>query len=77
MFVKLIDKFSFDHIYETVKVARLEIMKTFKLEPTSVLWFTKHESAKHDEEGHISKHYFLDEFVCIQKLLDYKGKYWW
>ena len=77
MFVKLIDKFSFDHIYETVKGARLEIMKTFKLEPTSVLWFTKHESAKHDEEGHISKHYFLDEFVCIQKLLDFKGKYWW
>ena len=77
MFVKLIDKFSFDHIYETVKDARLEIMKTFKLEPTSVLWFTKHESAKHDEEGHISKHYFLDEFVCIQKLLDFKGKYWW
>ena len=77
MFVKLIDKFSFDHIYETVKDARLEIMKTFKLEPTSVLWFTKHESAKHDEEGHISNHYFLDEFVCIQKLLDFKGKYWW
>ncbi len=77
MFVKLIDKFSFDHIYETVKDARAEIMKIFKLEPTSVLWFTKHESAKHDEEGHISKHYFLDEFVCIQKLLDFKGKYWW
>ena len=77
MFMKLIDKFSFEYIYETVKDARSDIMKTFKLEPTSVLWFTKHESAKHDEEGHISKHYFLDEFVCIQKLLDYKGKYWW
>ena len=77
MFMKLIDKFSFDHIYETVKDARAEIMKTFKLEPTSVLWFTKHESAKHDEKGHISKHYFLDEFVCIQKLLDFKDKYFW
>ena len=77
MFLKLIDKFSFDYIYETVKDVRAEIMKTFKLEPTSVLWFTKHESAIHDEKGHISKYYFLDEFVCIQKLLDFKGKYWW
>ena len=77
MFMKLIDKFSFGHIYEAVKDARAEIMQTFNLESTPVLWFTKHESAIHDEKGHISKHYFLDEFVCIQKLLDFKGKYWW
>ena len=77
MFMKLIDKFSFGHIYEAVKDARAEIMQTFNLESTPVLWFTKHESALHDDKGHISKHYFLDEFVCIQKLLDFKGKYWW
>ena len=77
VFLKLIDRFSFDHVYETVKDARSEIMKTFKLEPTSVLWFTKHPSAIHDEKGHISQHYFLDEFVCIQKLLDFKDKYFW
>tara|TARA_A100001011_G_scaffold189791_1_gene198291 strand:+ start:1397 stop:2731 length:1335 start_codon:yes stop_codon:yes gene_type:complete len=77
MFMKLIDKFSFGHIYETVKDARAKIMQTFNLESTPVLWFTKHESAIHDDKGHISKHYFLDEFVCIQKLLDFKGKYWW
>ena len=77
MFVKLIDKFSFDYVYETVKDARAKIIQTFKLEPTAVLWFTKHPSALHDEKGHISKHYFLDEFVCIQKLLDFKDKYFW
>ena len=77
MFMQLIDKFTFGHIFNTVKDSRAEIMQTFNLEPTSVLWFTKHESAEHDEKGHISKHYFLDEFVCIQKLLDFKGKYFW
>ena len=77
MFMKLIDKFTFGHVYNTNKDPRAEIMQTFNLEPTSVLWFTKHESALHDEKGHISKHYFLDEFVCIQKLLDFKGKYFW
>ena len=77
IFMQLIDKFTFGHIFNTVKDSRAEIMQTFNLEPTSVLWFTKHESAEHDEKGHISKHYFLDEFVCIQKLLDFKGKYFW
>lgn len=77
MFMKLIDKFTFGHIYNTNKDPRIEIMQTFNLEPTSVLWFTKHKSAVHDEKGHISKYYFLDEFVCIQKLLDFKGKYFW
>ena len=76
MFVKLIDKFGFDHIYETVKDARAEIMKTFKLEPTSVLWFTKHESVKHDNNP-IFPGYYMDEFVCLRKLLDFKDKYWW
>lgn len=77
IFMKLIDKFSFGYIYNTNKDSVADIMQTFDLEPTSVLWFTKHPSAVHDTKGHISQHYFLDEFVCIQKLLDYKGKYFW
>ena len=77
IFMKLIDKFSFGYTYNTNKDSVADIMQTFDLEPTSVLWFTKHPSAVHDTKGHISQHYFLDEFVCIQKLLDFKGKYFW
>ena len=77
IFMKLISEFSFDYIYNTNKDNRSEIMQTFDLAQTPVLWFTKHQSAVHDEKGHISEHYFLDEFVCIQKLLDHKGKYFW
>ena len=77
IFMKLIDKFSFGYTYNTNKDPVADIMQTFDLKPTSVLWFTKHPSAVHDTKGHISQHYFLDEFVCIQKLLDFKGKYFW
>ena len=75
--LKLIDKFSFGYTYNTNKDSVADIMQTFNLKPTSVLWFTKHDSAVHDTKGHISKHYYLDEFVCVEKLLNYKGKYFW
>ena len=42
-----------------------------------LLWFAQHDSAVHDTKGHISKHYYLDEFVCVEQLLNYKGKYFW
>ena len=54
-----------------------DIHKTFNLVPTPVLWFAQHDSAVHDTKGHISKHYYLDEFVCVEQLLNYKGKYFW
>ena len=77
MFLHLIDKFSFDYVYNTYSEDAESICKTFGLEKTSVLWFMKHKSVKHDTNGYISKHYYLDEFVCIRKLLEHKDKYFW
>ncbi len=77
VFLNLIDKFSFDYVYETYKEDTLSLCDTFKLDMTSVLWFCTHASVEHDKNEHISKHYFLDEFVCVRKLLEYKDKYFW
>ena len=46
------------------------------IQPTTVLWFTKHHEVKHDANEYISRYYFLDDFVCLRKLLDFHGKYW-
>ena len=40
-------------------------------------WGDKNDVTKLNEKGHISEHYFLDEFVCIRKLIDHKGEYFW
>ena len=77
MFMKLIDQIELDFVYDKYKNSSDQICKTFDLEPTTVLWFTKHDLVKHDEKKYISPHYFLDDFVCIRKLLDFKDKYFW
>ena len=77
MFMKLIEKFELDFVYDKYKQSAEQICKTFQLQPTSVLWFTKHNDIKHDTNEYISKYYFLDDFVCIRKLLDFKDKYFW
>ncbi len=77
MFLILMDQFSYDYVYDKYVDHAKEIRQYFGLEKTSVLWFTKHESAQHDTNEYINKHYFLDEFVCLRKLLDFKNKYFW
>jgi len=77
MFMKLIEQVELDFVFEKYKQSADEIRDTFDLSPTTVLWFTKHPSVKHDKNEHISPYYFLDDFVCIRKLLDFKGKYFW
>ena len=77
LFMKLIDKFSFDFVYQKHENSAKEINALFKMTPTNILWFSKHVNVTHDNDKHISNHYYLDEFVCIKKLLDFKGKYWW
>jgi hypothetical protein len=77
IFLKLIKKFAVDYAYKTYINDVKNINKIFNLSPTEVLWFTKHDTTKHDEADYISNYYFLDEFVCIRKLLDHKGKFFW
>ena len=77
VFMKLIDEFELDFVYEKYKKSADQLCKTFELQPTSVLWFTKHKRYKTNLKEHISKYYFLDDFVCLRKLLDYKDKYFW
>jgi hypothetical protein len=77
IFLKLIEKFEVDHTYNRYKDEAESICKKFELDKTNILWFTRHKAYKHDVRSHTSKHYFLDDFVCIRKLLDFKNKYWW
>ena len=77
MFMKLIKQFELDFVYDKYKQSAEQICKTFQLQPTTVLWFTKHHEVKHDANEYISKYFFLDEFVCLRKLLDFKDKYFW
>jgi|ETN01SMinimDraft_4_1059930.scaffolds.fasta_scaffold14761_4 hypothetical protein len=77
IFLNLIKKYSYDFIFEKYKEDAKSICKTFNLKPTEVLWFTKHESAQHKENNYITKHFFLDDFICIRKLLEHKGEYFW
>ena len=77
MFLTLMEQFPYDYVYDKYRDDAHKIRKQFGLEITSVLWFTKHESAQHDPNEYINKYYFLDEFVCLRKLLDFKNKYFW
>ena len=77
VFLQLIDQFPFDYVYERYNKDTISLCETFDLDRTSVLWFCKHESITHDENEHISRYYYLDDFVCTRKLLEYKDKYFW
>ncbi len=78
MFYKLMQDFGIDYAYDFYKPQCSELVKTFNLNPTSVLWFTTHNSITHDYNDYIHKgYYFLDEFVSLVNLLEYKNKYFW
>jgi hypothetical protein len=77
IFLKLTEKFAVDYTYNRYEDEANSICKKFNLDKTNVLWFTKHKTYKHNVRSHTSEHYFLDDFVCIRKLLDFKNKYWW
>ena len=77
MFMQLMKQFELDFVYDKYKPSAEQICKTFQLQPTTVLWFTKHHEVKHDANEYISRYYFLDDFICLRKLLDFHGKYFW
>jgi hypothetical protein len=76
-FMKLLEKFNFDYVFDTYKLDHAELCRNFDFEPTGILWFVKHNRVKHDDNHYISQHYFLDDFVCVVELLNHKGKYFW
>lgn len=73
---RLIDKFSFDYSFEKYLNDHRDICEKFNLKPTSVLWFTTHDSVQHDSEI-MEPHFYLDDFVCVVKLLSNKNKFFW
>lgn len=75
--IRLIDKFEFDYVYDRYKDDHTELCEAFDLSPTGVLWFAKHNEVNHDTNHYISRHFFLDDFVCLVNLLEHKGKYFW
>lgn len=77
VFMHLIEQFELDYVYKKYQPMAVDIMKHFDLTPTSVLWFTRHEDIRHDAENPIWPYYYLDDFVCLRKLFDFKGKYFW
>jgi len=77
IFLRMIDNFSYDYVFDKYQKTVDDICKKFSLSKTNVLWFTLDGTDRHDHNGHTSKHNHLDEFVCVKKLLDYQGKYFW
>jgi hypothetical protein len=77
VFMKLTDQFEIDYTYNQHKTNHRNICKKFDLEPTEVLWFTKHKNVTHDHRHYISNHFYLDDFVCVVNLLNHKDKYFW
>ena len=76
LFMKLMESFSFDYVHDKYVKQVESLRKRFDLTQSPVLWFTKHKSVKHDNNP-IFPGYYMDEFVCLRKLLDFKDKYWW
>tara|TARA_B100000214_G_scaffold324160_1_gene261007 strand:- start:13482 stop:14804 length:1323 start_codon:yes stop_codon:yes gene_type:complete len=77
VFLNCIKKFSYDFTFRKYSKDADSILDTFGLKPTEVLWFAEHDTVNHNDDNYISKHYFLDDRVCILNLLQHKGKYFW
>lgn len=77
IFLQMIDNFSYDYVFDKYQKVVNDICIKFSLSKTSVLWFTLDGTNRHDDNGYTSKHNHLDEFVCVKKLIDYQGKYFW
>lgn len=77
VFLNLIDCYEFDFTYDLYKDKCDDIIKTFELTPTNILWFTKHKDFTHDDNNDILPYYYWDEFVTLKNLLQFKGKYFW
>ena len=76
IFFQLIDQVEVDWTYNYFKDHANELCKTFNLEKTNILWFTKRQD-KINIKKHIREHYHLEEFVSLVKLLQHKKKYFW
>lgn len=77
VFMSLLKKFSIDYVFDKYKQDAYSIREKFGLTSTPVLWFTTRPGVQHDNGNTISEHYFLDDFVSIVNLIQYKGKYFW
>ena len=76
LFTFLIKKFSFDYVYDRYVNDLKELREMFDLTQSPILWFTQHPSVEHNPDP-IFTAYYMDEYVCVRKLLDYKNKHWW
>ena len=52
VFLDCIRKFSYDYTFNKYEKDAEEIRDTFSLQPTEVLWFTKHDSYKHNTNNY-------------------------
>lgn len=77
IFFEIMKRFSVDYVHDRHKNTVEHLCKMFSLDKTNVLIFALGQDDRHDYEGHTSKHLNLDEFVCLRKLIDYQGKYFW
>ena len=77
VFMNLTRSYELDYVYKKYKSIAVNLMSRFNLHPTSVLWFTLHEDVNHNAKNPIWPYYYLDDFVCLRKLFDFHGKYFW
>jgi hypothetical protein len=73
---KLIDKFDFDHTYDKYIDDHTNVCDRFGLIKTPVMWFATHKDVTHDSDI-MEPYFYLDDFVCVVKLLQYTNKFFW
>ncbi len=73
---RLIKEFDFDYSYNRYIKNHKTICDKFQLKTTSILWFATHEDVKHNSEL-MEQYFYLDDFVCVVNLLQYKDKFFW
>jgi hypothetical protein len=77
LFLKFIDSFDLDYVYNKHNSNIDNINKTFKLTKTNLLWLSKSSEYKNPVDHMPSKHYNFNKLISISKLIENKDKFFW
>lgn len=77
LFLKFINNFELDYVYNKHNDNINSINKTFKLTKTNLLWLSKSSNYKNPVDHMPSKYYNFNELISISRLIENKDKFFW
>ena len=77
LFLKFINNFDLDYVYNKHNGNIDNINKTFNLTKTNLLWLSKSSEYKNPIDHMPSKYYNFNKLISISKLIENKGKFFW